>query len=122
MNKEMRILGPLLFILTVSAAHADAFDATEQLEGNVVVYAGDVERLECPVGGKYSCFSWPKNLLHFKYRNVCFSSDTGACGLYGCKGFIAVGKDKTPYCFTFESRGDGLKKHSVTYYKCPDRL
>ena len=44
MNKEMRILGPLLFILTVSAAHAGAFDATEQLEGNVVVYAGDVER------------------------------------------------------------------------------
>lgn len=117
----MKKLFTLLLVFTATSyTFAGVFDATDELEGKVVIYAGNVESLDCPIGGKYDCLTWPTNLLKFKYKDVCFTSDIGACGSIGCKGFIAVGKDKIPYFFTVENIGDDIKKHSVTYYRCPD--
>jgi len=113
----------ILFIFTLVFHHqcyAGIFDATEDLEGKTVIHAGKIESLDCPYGGKYDCSTWPINLLKFQYKDVCFESDVGACSSIGCKGFIAVGRDKTAYFFTVESMGDDLKKSRVSFYQCPD--
>ena len=110
----------LLFLFLSSSSYASTFDATKDLEGKVVVYAGEVESLECPFMGEYDCSTWPREFLKFKYKDVCFSSDIGACESYGCKGFIAIGKDNTPFFFSLEKMGDDIKKFKVKYYKCPD--
>jgi hypothetical protein len=107
-------------MLLQGTASASLLDATEDLEGKVVIYAGEIEHLECPIGGKYDCSSWPTTLLKFKYKDVCFTSDIGACASLGCKGFIAAGKDKQSYLFTLESIGDDIRKYSVNYHQCPE--
>ena len=109
----------LLLILLHSTAFAGLFDATEDLEGKVVIYAGEVEYLDCPIGGKYDCTSWPTTLLKFKYKDVCFTSGINSCSSIGCKGFIAAGKDKQSHFYTVESIGNDIKKYSVNYYQCP---
>ena len=114
-----KLLAIFLLLVLANLSHAGIFDATEELEGKVIIHAGNVQQLDCPANGKYDCLTWPTTLLKFEYKNVCFTSDIGACGIF-CKGFIAVGKDKTPYFFTLESIGDDIKKHSVSFYKCPD--
>jgi len=98
---------------------AFASDDLKALEGKVVVAAGDVTALECPYGGAYDCATWPMGLLRFDYKDVCFTSDLGACGSY-CKGFIAVGKDQVPYFFEVGGLGDRIKKRGANYYLCPE--
>lgn len=100
-------------------AKAGILDSTRDLEGKVVVIAGEVEELSCPTGGKYDCLSWPSGFLRFQYRDVCFTTDITACRIT-CNGFIATGKDKIPYFFVAEGLLDGLAKYPVKYYKCPN--
>lgn len=109
----------VLLIFCMYPTNAGILDATKDLEGKVVVYAGEIEELYCPVSGKYDCVQWPTNFLKFQYRDICFTSEIGSCNLL-CKGFIAVGKDKVPYLFIVEKIGGSLKKFSVNYYECPD--
>ena len=109
------------FLVSVSIVSAGLFDSMEDLEGKVVIIAGDVKRLSCPIGGQYDCLLWPSEFLRFQSRNFCFTSDWGACGT-SCKGFIAVGKNKIPYFFKIDDgiMSQGLEKHSVNHYQCPD--
>lgn len=96
---------------------ASAFDATEDLEGKVVVAAGTVQTISCPPSGKYNCSTWPMDLLEFPAKQVCFTAQS-RCS-FSCKGFIAVGADKVPYFFQTETIGDGLRKSRVEYFQCP---
>ncbi|MCG7985031.1 MAG: hypothetical protein JAY90_20055 [Candidatus Thiodiazotropha lotti] len=102
-----------------SGSDAGILDATEDLEGMVVLYAGDVEELNCPPYGKYDCLSWPSMLLKFSYKEICFTSDIGACSMT-CSGFVAAATNQIPYFFTAEMIGGGIQKYSVNYMKCPD--
>lgn len=119
MIKITLVLSAFLCFTIVSVCHSSLFDATEDLEGKTVIYAGEVESLSCPYGGKYDCSTWPTGLLKFKYKNLCFTAGIAACN-YFCNGFIAVGKEKIPYFFVMKDIGGGIDKEVVQLYKCPD--
>lgn len=109
----------LLVLFLSSVSNAIALDDIKDLEGKLVVHAGDVEQLRCPSFGKYDCLTWPTNLLKFKYENVCFTDSSYSCG-YFCSGLVAIGKDRIPYFFTFATLTNRISKSLITYYKCPD--
>ncbi|PUB87035.1 MAG: hypothetical protein DBP02_01975 [gamma proteobacterium symbiont of Ctena orbiculata] len=109
-----------LWVFYASVCLAGLFDATEDLEGMVVLHAGDVELLDCPPYGKYDCLSWPSMLLKFRYKEICFTSDTGACSGAGCRGFVAAGTDEIPYYFTTDSFSGDISKYRARFVRCPD--
>jgi len=109
----------LVSLMLLGAGHASAFlDATDSLQGRVVVEAGDVEQLRCPPHGKYDCLTWPRAFYKFRRTNTCFVSTGASCG-FSCKGFIAADQFSRDF-YQRESIGDGLVKHSVTLMQCPD--
>lgn len=105
---------PLLF----GSAFGGIFGEIEDLKGMFVAEAGELEDVPCPPYGKYDCGNWPLVLLKFRLKDVCFTSDPGACG-YSCKGLLAVSEDKTIHFFEFEQIGGGIKKHSAKPVQCP---
>jgi hypothetical protein len=111
----------LLFIgLVTIAPNASAYDDLKKLKGKLIVHAGDVEAVQCPIGDKYDCVLWPPNLLKFQYTDAsCFVSDARACSSFPCEGFIATGKDKVPKFYTVDHSGK-IQEHSVKPYVCPD--
>ena len=113
----------IIFAASITAfwtlGYAGLFDDIEDLEGKTVIYAGEFEELSCPIGGKYDCLTWPRNLMRTKRRDICFSTSLYSCR-YSCKGLIAVGKDNQTAVYIFESNlGNDIKKGSFERYKCP---
>lgn len=107
-----------MLVLLPLVCGAGILDDLEDLEGKAVVYAGEFERLTCPIGGKYDCLTWPMNLFKTRRgREFCFVASSSSCS-YSCKGVIAVGDDKRPYVFFIEGIGGDMKKSSVESYKC----
>lgn len=105
------------------AATAGIRDELDKLEGKVVVVAGDVEQVDCPIAGQYDCTTWPRNLLRFKYRNMCFVSDFLACAdMFGCQGIVAVGKNGVPSFFSIPERGGDIQMFSYTPKQCPPQF
>lgn len=117
------IMHKLLLALAIClplVASAGILDDLEELQGKTVVYAGDFERLTCPIGGKYDCLTWPNNLFKTKRgRDLCFAASSySSCG-YSCKGVIAVGDNQTAYVFFIEGIGGDMKKARMESYRCP---
>lgn len=108
----------LILALAATQAHAGLFDATRELEGKLVIAAGDVRSVDCPPYGGYDCSTWPLGLMQFEFKDICFTATDADCN-YSCKGFIAIGKDEVPYFFQAQSIGDDIRKSSIQYYKCP---
>jgi hypothetical protein len=90
----------------------------QDIEGKKILHAGQIEHFECAVPGKYNCKTWPKNLLQFEYKNICFDPGTDVCSI-GCEGLIAEGGDKIPYFYTNGGYLENMKKYTVEYFKCP---
>ena len=56
------------------SATAGLMDDTEDLKGKTIGYAGQIEQVTCPIGGKYDCLQWPRGF--YKTRdNDCFVTD-----------------------------------------------
>lgn len=115
----MRLATALAIAMLPCVASAGILDDTEDLQGKTIAYAGDFEQVICPVGGKYNCLQWPMGFLKAtKGAEFCFVTDAMLCS-YNCKGLIAVGSDRQPAVYVFETIGGGMKKGSFRSYKCP---
>lgn len=102
------------------ACFGTIYDDLEDLQGKTVVYAGELEQLNCPVMGKYDCSTWPANLFKtMKGREVCFATTVYVSCSYRCKGLIAIGSDKRPFVFFFDRIGSDLTKVPLETYRCP---
>ena len=115
------ILIPIIILILVyqNASLAGVLSGgIQDLEGKRVVHAGPIQTFECTTPGKYDCSTWPKNLLKFEYKNICFETGTDVCSI-GCEGLIAIGEDNRPYFYTNGGYLEGIRKYSVDYYKCP---
>ena len=112
--------GFLLFCCT-STCGAGLLDDLADLKDKYVIYAGEFEKLDCPIGGNYDCLSWPTDLLKTKDGSeLCISSTKFTHCSFTCRGMIAAGQDKVPYLYLFESSlGSDLSKHGFQPYKCP---
>jgi hypothetical protein len=113
-----------LVAATASARHLAAaalFDDSRKLKGQVIVDVGELEELRCPIGGKYDCLTWPRNLYRFNHGQCMvvigyygsYSSDTA---------LLAVDQAKTASLSVLPS-GIGsrdVKQYSIKLYDCPD--
>ena len=119
MKTNLFIPAIILFLTFQNATFAGVMSGgIHDLEGKNTVHAGPIENFECTIPGKYDCKTWPKYLLKFEYKNICFDPGTDVCSI-GCEGLIAIGEDKRPYFYTDGGFRQGMKKYSVDYYKCP---
>ncbi len=111
----------IILLMLTSISFGGILDGYDDLEGMLIVHAGEVEKLDCPIAGNYDCMTWPLNLYKFESKAVCFKMDSifGCTGLF-CRGFIAIGNDKTPYFVQLNNTGTGVTKSLVTLYKCPN--
>lgn len=110
-----------LWLLALTNVQASFMDDTKDLQGKVVVSAGDFEELTCPVGGKYDCTTWPNSLLRTPDYSSCIASDSFVSCSFRCKGIVATDQSRNLYFYAFSS-GVGsvdLKKHRVTAINCP---
>ena len=101
-------------------ALAGVIDDTEQLQGKTIVYAGDIEHVSCPIGGKYDCLQWPSGLYKTS-TGACFVTDETSCS-FGCKALIATDQSRQVSVFVPQTIGAGMKKGSFQSYKCPSPL
>jgi len=115
----LKLLLPLVLCIPFGAG-AGLLDDLDDLQGKTVIYAGEFERLSCPISGKYDCLTWPSNLFKTKRgRDLCFATSSLFSCSYNCKGLIAVGDDRTPYVFFIEGIGGDMKKSPLESYRCP---
>lgn len=118
------ILGFLLCLMTANAALA-SYDDIQDMKDKVIISAGTYTPVRCPIGGKYNCMLWPSGLVKSEdYReNLCFDivSAIASCST-SCNGVVAVGKDKVPYFFNFNTviGGTGIRKSPIAIRACPN--
>lgn len=97
-----------------------SFDDLENLQGKLVVYAGEFETVECPISGKYDCLTWPTTMLKTrKGPEMCIGSDRHVRCSYKCTGLIAVGEDKVPKAYVFSPMSSDATEIPVEKYRCP---
>lgn len=107
-------------MLVCVSSWASAFDDIESLQGKVVIYAGKFESLDCPIGGKYDCLSWPDLLLRTrKGPERCFATSRVRCS-FSCNGLIAVDQSKVPKLYILDQVGASVTEAAVEPVRCPD--
>lgn len=113
-----KIVASLLLWIHLSAG-AFVFDDLGDLQGKTVVFAGEFEQLDCPIGGKYDCMSWPDTLLRTSgARAMCFTTSRASCR-YKCRGLIAVDANKNVAAYIIGQLSGDVTKASVEPIKCP---
>lgn len=75
--------------------------------------SGELEQVQCPVGGKYDYMTRPHDLYKFSMQDICFTANV-SCG-YSCEGFIAQ-KNQVQTLYVLGSR---LDSSAISLYKCP---
>lgn len=96
----------LVASLAATCSLSFAFDDIESLQGKLVLYAGELESVDCPISGKYDCSTWPMTMLKTrKGPEICFGSSKYVRCSYKCTGLIAVGDDKVPKAYVFSAMG-----------------
>jgi hypothetical protein len=106
--------------LTAVTCSASLLDDLGNLQGKLVVYAGEFEALDCPVSGKYDCTTWPMTMLKTRRGpEICLGTEKHVrCG-YKCTGLIAVGEDKVPKAYVFSPMSSDATEIPVEKYRCP---
>lgn len=120
-EKASRFFRLVVVVLVALAGRASfAFDDIESLQGKVVIYAGKFESLDCPIGGKYDCLSWPDLLLRTrKGPERCFATSRVRCS-FSCNGLIAVDQSKVPKLYILDQVGASVTEAAVEPVRCPD--
>lgn len=105
--------------LLVESGQAFRMDDADKLEGQYVVKAGDMTKLNCPPRGKYDCMTWPRNLYRISV-DTCFEvTGYGYIG-YGTYGLLTVDDNGFASLFTLGSGISGrVERHSIGLYECP---
>ena len=120
MNSRAILLLAIVYVLShPSMATAGLFDESEKLKGHVVIEAGEMEKLDCPLYGDYDCLIWPSNL--YRLGHLCFSISGYVSG-YNLIGILGTNEYKVTSVFVVEG-GIGspkVTKHSMVLYECPD--
>lgn len=113
------VTGAMLSLMAATCA-ASLLDDLGNLQGKLVVYAGEFETVDCPIGGKYDCLTWPATMLKTrKGPEMCLGSDRHVrCG-YKCTGLLAVGDDKVPKAYIFSPMSSDATELPVEKYRCP---
>lgn len=113
-------IGSMLSLMAATCA-ASLLDDLGNLQGKLVVYAGEFETVGCPISGKYDCLTWPTTMLKTrKGPEICLGSDKHVrCG-YKCTGLIAVGEDKVPKAYVFSPMSSDATEIPVEKYRCPE--
>lgn len=107
--------------LAAATCSASLLDDLGNLQGKLVVYAGEFETVDCPIGGKYDCLTWPTTMLKTrKGPEMCLGSDRYVrCG-FKCTGLLAVGDDKVPKLYVFSQMSSDATQVPVERYRCPE--
>jgi PA-IIL fucose-binding lectin len=111
------VVAVLSLLPTVSLA--GIFDDHRQLKGQYIAEVGELEKLSCPISGKYDCLTWPNDLYKMETRCMQLQGYYNSFG--GTLALLAVDKNKIVTAFTIES-GIGspeIRQHRVTFYDCP---
>lgn len=118
--KKHLVLAYAVLIWT-NFALAGILDDFPDLEGKTIQYAGEFERVQCPISGKYDCLNFPSNLLRVKGKvDFCINTDHYNGCAYDCKGLIAVGSGFSELYLFESSIGNDMKKYRFKSYRCPD--
>lgn len=116
MRKRCSIVGALLLLATSPASAL--FDDFNDLEGETVIAAGDLKKLECPIGGDYNCLTWPVSFYRLDQR--CLEVTSGYLGGYGLRGLLTVDGNGAVSLFSFAGLGSSdVSRDSVSLYDCP---
>ncbi len=100
-----------------TVALAGVFDDTDDLQGKTIVYAGDIQQVSCPIGGKYDCLQWPRG-FYKTTTGACFVTDEATCS-FSCKALIATDSSRQVSVYIPQTIGASMKKGSFQSYKCP---
>lgn len=117
----MRALILAIFILASAAvsSRAGIFDEFKELEGQVVVEAGELKKLTCPINGDYNCLTWPS--AFFRLNKLCVEAVGGYVNGYNLKGLLTQGQGSGTSLFIYDGGlgGGDFKRYSVEIYDCP---
>lgn len=64
-----RLLFAAVFGVLASQANAAPLDDASYLKGHYIADVGELEKVSCPVGGRYDCLAFPSNL--YKLNGQC---------------------------------------------------
>ena len=105
----------LLFVLLTfisNPAYSICLDWSS-LRGYQIIDSNQLRKLDCPIGGKYDCLTWPDNFYEWGSRCVKISgyfnySDEAILMSNGTTNqMVTIGMFNKPEC------------HAVTIYTCP---
>ena len=113
--------GSMLSLMAATCS-ASLLDDLDNLQGKLVLYAGELESVDCPISGKYDCSTWPMTMLKTrKGPEICFGSSKYVRCSYTCTGLIAVGDDKVPKAYVFSALGSDATEIPIEKYRCPNQ-
>lgn len=95
------------------------FDDLDDLAGETVVEAGDLEQLRCPINGNYDCLTWPT--AFYKLGSYCVEA-VGAYSIgYGGRGILTTNSSGQNSLFVVGSISSDFTRHPVKLYDCPSK-
>lgn len=105
-----------LMAICLFSVAGSALAGVEGLLGRTVVYAGHVQKVECPRHSVSECADWPDDLYKFTHERFCFRTPSYECTLY-CSGFMTV-RHGDDHEFHVVSRSS-VSSDVATLYQCP---
>ncbi len=109
-----------MFGLLAAMCTASPLDDLGNLQGKVVIYAGEFESITCPISGKFDCATWPTTILKTKRGpELCVGTPKYVSCSFTCRGLIAVGEDKIPKAYVFGAMGSDATEVAIEKYRCP---
>jgi hypothetical protein len=113
-----RLLFAAVFGVLASQANAAPLDDASYLKGHYIADVGELEKVSCPVGGRYDCLAFPSNL--YKLYGQCLQIPS----YYGEGSrnttFLAVDvSTKRPSAFVVEGILGSVRKYPILQYDCP---
>jgi hypothetical protein len=112
----------VVLVLGCRPSAAGLLDDTNKLKGQYIADVGELRHLECPIGGKYNCLTWPMDLYEFNVGR-CFQVVGYLGGYMTRNALLAVDQSKTLSIFVMpDGLGEKVEQHSVVAYDCPDRF
>jgi len=113
-----RTLFVLFAMVSFSSPSLALFDDFDELEGQTVVEAGDLKKINCPIGGDYNCLTWPMSF--FKLNAICVEAVGGFASGYSLRGLLTVDRNGTPSLFILSGLvSSDVKRYGATIYDCP---
>ena len=108
-----------ILLLISSSTLSAGLDNTQAIEGKVVIAAGSIDKLPCPIWETNSaCISWTNNTKKFYGRDICFQTSVSSACSNSCKGMLAVDDKKKLYFYEINFPGDGLTEYEASIVNC----